>query len=486
MEKSQRQQTIVLIALLAIFAVMYGLLAFVNHINFRTYGLDLGLYNKALYDYAHLRCCDSSFFLWEPANLLHDHFDLYLMLLAPLSLILGQWTLLVVQIAAVLAGGLGVYKLIRLYTDNDTLPLLAIVCLMGFFGVWHALGFDYHSNVVAAMLLPWFLFFLKKRRFGWASFFLLLICIGKETLPIWMFFVCVALIWDYRKEGRSLCWIVGWMLFCVIYLLTVTLWLMPMMGEGSSRGFWRYDYMGANFAEMAGWIVSHPMEALQNLFVNFRGEAGDYGVKAEFYICLLASGLCIAIFKPNYLVMVIPILGQKMLAADTGFWGITNQYNVEFAPIVVIASFIVLSRLSKPHCKVALSTLMVAMTLTTTIYTTIHPRSAIRKENVRLFDVKHFHQPNFSKETAYRMLGEIPNDASVCATTFFTPHLAMRDSVYIFPMGLGYGAEYYMLKEHDWCYYEGEEEEIARLIADTAQYEILDTDGTLYLIHRKK
>ena len=39
--------------LMGVFALVYGLIAFVNHYCFRTFGLDLGVYTNALYDYAH-------------------------------------------------------------------------------------------------------------------------------------------------------------------------------------------------------------------------------------------------------------------------------------------------------------------------------------------------------------------------------------------------------------------------------------------------
>lgn len=128
----------------------------------------------------------------EPALALSDHFDLYLMLLSPLVYVFGTYTLLIVQIAAVLLGGWGVYKLIGLYTDDDGMPLLAMAAFLFSFGVIHPFAFDYHSNVLTAMMLPWMLYFLKQKRYALASLFVVLFVIGKENMSLWLFSLSLA------------------------------------------------------------------------------------------------------------------------------------------------------------------------------------------------------------------------------------------------------------------------------------------------------
>src|SRR5919112_4805384 len=98
------------ILILILFGIIYGLISLVNHYNFRTYALDLGLVNHAIYDYAHFRVNYSTLLLdAAPMNFLGSHFALLPILFSPLYWILGSYTLLVVQIAAVLFGGVGVY-----------------------------------------------------------------------------------------------------------------------------------------------------------------------------------------------------------------------------------------------------------------------------------------------------------------------------------------------------------------------------------------
>src|ERR1700739_5017772 len=93
------------------FLTIYSLICFVNHNNFRTYALDLGLYTRTLYDYAHFSFSYSEVFKEIPENMLSDHFDLLLMIFSPLYWVFGNITLLVIQIVAIHTGAYGVYKL---------------------------------------------------------------------------------------------------------------------------------------------------------------------------------------------------------------------------------------------------------------------------------------------------------------------------------------------------------------------------------------
>lgn len=491
-----QHRKIFFVSILIIFGILFGLLSIGNHLLFKTYGLDLGVYTHAAYNYAHLRLADCSFFIWESRPLLSDHFDLYLILFAPFTYLFGQYTLLILQIIFVLLGALGLYKLTQLYTSSTLLTLIAPLLLLLSFGVWSAIGSDYHSNVPSAMLLPWLLYFIKREKLGLASLMVFAIIIAKETQALWVFFVLLALLWDYRKEVRTRRWLLWNMLGTVVYTFIVMFIIMPSLHKGSSPGFWRYSWMGNNFTEMAIWLVTHPFQAFQNLFTDLITDSNRAILKKEFYICALCSGLFFTFFKPNYLLMIFPPLCLKMFAQDPeAFWGVNCHYNIEICVVICIASAIVLAQIpaieekfkiqnSKFSLSAIVPVLALIMTAGTLYYTKDKPNTWIWRDHVNLFDAKHWHQTDFDAERARHMLKQIPDDASVCATTMFTPHLATREKCHIFPISIG-SDEYYLLLQHHWCYYEGEEEIVAQLIADTTHYEIIDTDGSVFLLKRR-
>ena len=477
-----RQKNITLAAVITAAGVVYALISLVNHYLFKTYALDLGLYTHAMYDYAHFRIDDCSMFKAEPRSILSDHFDLYLLLLSPLVYVFGTYTLLIVQIAAALLGGWGIYKLIGLYTDDDGLPLLATVAFFFSFGVIHSFAFDCHSNVLTTMMLPWLLFFLKQKKYALTSLFVLLFVIGKENMSLWLFFIAIGLMWDYRKDKKALWHLTAYAVFAIAYFLVINMVVMPKLGS-SGGGFSRYAHLGNNYADIAKNLLSQPIETLKLLFINTTGKPHYDGIKEEFYLCALATGMVFTLLKPNYFLMLIPLIGQKMLSADRLFWGVSLQYSVEFMPVLIISAFLVIIKLKSKVWRLFLASALLLSTILTTFYTIGVPRSYIIVDQTCIYQKRHYEQPLFDAKFAKELIRQIPGDASVCAVTEFVPHLALRSEIYdFFSVGDKVSADYVLIQKDHFDYKIGH-----RLIfANRNDYEIVSTDGTLYLLKKKQ
>jgi len=150
-----------LIAILIFFALIFCSISIVNHYNFRTYAWDLGIRNNAIFDYAHFRWNEGLLTIFKFDNVLSDHFQLLPILFSPFYWIFGTYTMLILQIAAILFGGIGIYVYIRKYSGSRNTANLATVHFFSLWGIYSALGFDFHDNVVGAMFVPWFLYFIR-------------------------------------------------------------------------------------------------------------------------------------------------------------------------------------------------------------------------------------------------------------------------------------------------------------------------------------
>ena len=466
--------------IIGVAGVAYALISIVNHVLFRTYGLDLGLYTHALYDYSHLRFDDSTFFQETPRNLLSDHFDLYLVLFSPLVWIMGSYTLLVVQIVSILFGALGVYRFVDVCRKDSNVgnekgangfALLAMVSFLLFFGIWDALGFDYHSNVVAAMWVPWLFYWLRRERYGLYALAVVMVCIAKENMPLWLVCILLALMWDFRRNRRALLWLAGGILFGVGYLVVVAMVVMPSLNPEEIHFMGKFKYMGDSFGEVAAWIFSHPLETVRNLFVNFRDSHRGDGLKTEFYLCLLVSGGLFCLFKPNWLLMMVPLVAQKMLSEDIALWGVGSQYSVEFAPVIVCGVFAMATKVKKTWLRRTVVIAMPFLCGLVTWYTCTDAKAWVQRENVRIFYKDHYRQEQFDTDYVRKVLKQLPPEVSVCASSCFTPHLAKRDSVYLYPVGMCHNPEYIMLKSDD-------------VPEDTAGLTLIETNGEVYLFHR--
>lgn len=479
MSLSSRQKIITLASVFTLAGVLYCLISLVNHYLFKTYTLDLGLYTHAMYDYVHFRIDDCSMFKAVPHSILADHFDLYLILLSPLVYLFGSYTLLIVQIVAVLLGGWGIYKLIGLYTDDDWLPILAVAAFFFSFGIIQAIAFDFHSNVLAAMMLPWLLCFLKQRRFALASLFVVLFVIGKENMSLWLFFIVVGLIWDYRKDKKVLWHLLAYALFSITYFVIINMIVIPRLGGGGG-GFVRYAYLGDNYADIAKRLLQHPGEAFRLLFVNTSGLSRFDGVKPEFYYCTLASGMLLTLLKPNYLFMLIPLIAQKMLASDGNLWGVSFHYSVEFVPVLVVSSFLVLIKLKNKKCRLALSVALLLSTVLTTFYTVGVPKSAIMVDQLCVYQGRHYEQKEFDVRYARKLIAKIPEDATVSAATMFVPHLALRDHIQNYTSASRIDTDYVLITEQ----YVNYERMGKVLFTNRSEYETVASDGTIHLLRR--
>lgn len=475
-----RQKNITLAAVITAAGVVYALISLVNHYLFKTYALDLGLYTHAMYDYAHFRIDDCSMFLHKPQSILSAHFDLYLLLLSPLVYLFGTYTLLIVQIAGVLFGGWGTYKLISLYSDDDMIPILATVVFLCSFCIFHALSFDYHSNVISSMMVPWMLYHLKKRQYRLSALFAILVVIGKENMSLWLFFIALGLMWDYRKDKKALWYLTGCALFAAIYFIVVNMLILPRLG---ARGIMRYDYLGNSYLEIAKNLIMNPKETLRILFTNTSKFPHYDGVKAEFYICALLSGMALTLLKPNYFFMLIPLIAQKMLSTDKLFWGIGLQYSIEFVPILVISSFLVIIKLKKTIWQRVLAGALLISTVLTTFYTIGVPKGFIMVDQICMYQGRHYEQKHFDACYVRKLMKQIPNDASVCASTMFVPHLCLRPEIYDYETVASHvDAEFVLVTEKHY-----NSTSLGKpCMAERDDYELLETDGKVFLLKKKQ
>lgn len=464
--------------------VLFGIVSFTNHILFRTYALDLGLYTNALYDYAHFRFADTSLFLPENKNLLADHFDLYLMLFSPLSWIFKSYTLLVVQCVAVIAGGFGVYFLLNENEESRPFRIWGMTIFYMFFGTLAALAYDYHSNVISAMALPFFFLMVNRKSWGKSFALLVFMCIGKENVSLFLFFVTLGLFWKYFKSKESRKYLLLFAGFSVLYFLFMVKWVMPAIaGEKDFVHFGKYPVLGGDMTAAIKFIILHPLEFIRLLFVNHMPENDIYNnEKVFFYLVLFVSGGWALFVRPWYFVMIIPIVIQKELTNQPTTWGCSYQYSIEFAPVVLIALLEVVSRWKWNVNRIG--ALLLFLTVSSTVYAFVERSKSWEKARFIFWQKPHF-TPLYDLTGVKVLMDKIPADASVTANSAYVGQLAYRDRCYAFP--LVKDAEYMLISSTESTYpisVEQTNQFIEALKVDET-WSLLEQRGHVYLFHRK-
>lgn len=431
------------------FTIIYCLISLVNHYNFRTYALDLGAYTNALWDYAHLKWNDSAVFLDAEKNLLADHFDIYLILFSPFVYLFGTYTLLIIQILFVVAGGIGVYRFFNLKDNTRQYAVAASLYYYLFFGLLSAISFDYHSNAVAVALLPWLFVFLRRKQVMRASIMLLFLLVAKENVSLWIAFVCLALFIEYRKDRSLRRFLLAGFGISICYFILITFVVMPAIAGQAAYPHFNYSVLGNGPAEAIIFLLTNPIESVQAFFTNHTADpVGDF-VKLEFILLLIVSGLYILLRKPAYLLMLLPIFFQKFFHDNVSMWGFSDQYAVEFAPVMAIGIFSSIAVMKSTLLKKTLLFLSLAGCLTASIRIMDNTVFFTDKSRIRIYKEAHYRR-DYDVRKVYNALEMIPADAIVSAQSPFVPHLALRDRIYQFPIIKD--AAYIVLSTHELPY----------------------------------
>ncbi len=408
-----------------IFAAIYSLTSIYPHINFRSSALDLGMFNHALYSFAHFK---NNIFTLSLSGVevpfLGDHFSPITILYAPFYYIFGEYTLLIIQILSILAGGIGIYKYSLLKGLNQWVSLLVMIHFFTIFGIYSALSFDFHNNVIAAMLVPWFLYFFDKGLLKQVLVFYFLIIFSKENMALWMTFILLALL--LRKEERTISIskrTIGLLILsAAIYFIVVVEFVMPAISKGMGVDqLGRYSHIGDSISEIAVKLWRRPDKYFVMLVENTLGLPEGTGLKGELLFLVLVSGGFAFFRKPHFLVMLIPIYAQKMLSHDTIMWGFDHQYSIEFVPVISLAVISLIAAYKETKWSWIIMLLL--------IYSSVH----FNQRNLRFLKKKHY-VTDINVHEVNKLLKVIPDDTVVSANSRLAPHLAFRDKIYLYPV----------------------------------------------------
>ena len=438
------------IIVVIIYLIIYSSISLVNHYNFRTFAWDLGINNNAIYDYAHFRWNDCMILQPQFKNVLADHFTLLPILVSPLYWFFGSYTMLLFQITAILFGGVGIYKYFLHKTSDSSLSLIAMIHFYSVWGIFSALGFDYHDNVIGSMLVPWLFYSFEKEKWKTAAIYFLLICISKENMALWAVSIVMTIYLLNYKSTRVRKISVLFGLFALVYFLFVVKVIIPSIAnEGREYLHFNYKAIGNNFSEAIQTLILRPQYAFSLLFENTTGWNEANFIKSELHFFVLLSGGYAILYKPQYLLMLLPIYAQKLFNDDIGKWGLNYQYSIELVPILTLALYTFLYEINKRH-KIYYLLLPCLITIVATASSMDHRISKwYQPEQVRFYDKKHY-QTEYNVAEINERLKVIPKNAAVSASNCLVPHLAFRDYIYQFPVTNN--AEYIVLLKSENTY----------------------------------
>ncbi|MCF8461928.1 MAG: DUF2079 domain-containing protein [Flavobacteriales bacterium] len=413
----------------AVYGTVFCLISLVNHYNFRSYGLDLGIYTHGIYSYSHLQWHIFTLGLEGlEFNHLGNHFSPIVALLSPFYFLFGSYTLLILQIAAILFGGWGVYLFAKKRLKGWQ-PELILILFFSMWGIYSALAYDWHANVMAAMFAPWFILFYERGDTKKAILMFALVLICKENMAVWMAAIISGLIVrDFFLKPKELNWKLGASLLgtSVIYFGIVQMLIMPALNTaGVSDHLGNYSHLGEGPAGVIKTMLTKPRHIFYLLFESLQADELTSMLKSQLHFMVLVSGGLALIYRPHYIIMLAPIYAQKLLSSNPAHWGVYSQYSIEFAPIICLAYVEWLQNLSFEKWK----TPLLIGTIATATFFNWHPT----RPNTGFYQSEHY-QSGLETDAIYEALSLIPDDAIVSASNVIVPHVAGRKKIYLYPV----------------------------------------------------
>lgn len=220
---------------------------------------------------------------------------------------------------------------------------------------------------------------------------------------------------------------------CGAAFIAIVSLIMPAFSNTGDYPHFQYSFLGSNYKEAFLHLVSHPLESLKALFVNHNNSpSGDF-VKLELHLLLVFSGLPFLLLRPAYLLMLIPVYFQKLFHDNYYMWGIADQYSIEFAPVMAIGIFEVISGIRRKRLAGFFSVLVLVLTLASTFRVMDNTVIHTDKVNIRFYQKQHYTR-GYDVAAVHKVLSGLPLDAIISAQSPFLPHLALRDRIYQFPV----------------------------------------------------
>jgi uncharacterized membrane protein len=330
----RRYRHLITLAVLATLAAGgYSACEFLQYYTFRAGTYDLVIFDQAIRSYSHFHLPVSLVAgvhrgFGTDFSILGDHFSPILALLAPLYWIhSGPQTLLVAQAVLFAAAIPPLWVLTRRELGNTWGAYCVAIGYAVSWPVAQAVSFDFHE-VAFAPLLTAVLFerFSAYRRGGARWWHVALPAVGllgvKEDMGLLvagfgLAVLVLSLRWarGQRRQVRLLG--AGFVVVGLAMALVTTDVVLPAFGSVPTY-YWRYGQFGADAPAAAWQMLTHPLVT---------GEAFvTPGSKVHTMVCLFAIAAFAALLSP-YLLVIAPLLAERMLSDAPNWWGLFFHYN---------------------------------------------------------------------------------------------------------------------------------------------------------------
>jgi uncharacterized membrane protein len=384
---------------LIILSTLYSLLAVLRHVHFQSGGFDLGIYDQAVWQYAHFLFPYNTI---KERFILGDHFTLTLPLIAPLYWIWDNVnSLLIFQSVWVCFSAVAVYLVARIRKFSPFVCLSIAFLYSLFYGIQFAVYSDFHPIVLGIGFLAWLIYFLESKKGKLFFITLILALLTQEDMGFAL--AGLGFIYFFKKEYRKLA-----ILFIILGIFS-SLSEIKIIGLLSPAGF-----------EYIPHISQNPFQIVKELF--------DDPQKVQTWIYSLGWFSFLPIFSLGSIAAVTSNLAQFFVtgSAFSRMWSPFMHHRAILAIFLLLGTLDTLGFIKKLDKKYLNLNLIVCLLIV----------SALSQQFIFHFPLNKLTKLSYWKEESWmkdneNLFKEIPKNASLAASQNLVPHLSHRKEIYI-------------------------------------------------------
>jgi uncharacterized membrane protein len=425
---SARSFNIALNILIGLMLLAYFLIPIMNHLNYREAGLDMGIYDQALWKYAHFRGFSNSIDgFWGLKNILGDHFEIILMIISPIYWLKSSViTLHIFNGLVIMLGCYFLYLLGKLKLNgNKILSKLIVLIFLVYAGLQMAfMEGQFHPLSYVPILIILIVYFIEIKKW-WAFWLSLLLMLAiKESMGLYAFFIGVYLIFTDRKYWKIALLAAG--LGVAHYILTVK---EVAILYGKPYRYFNYWRLGTTNGGVIKTLIINPIYALY-VFLTPIGKIATLSLTLGSFGLLVFS---------SPLIIGIPMFAERFLSSDEQIWRFYMHYNAPLAGVLICALvFFIYQNYFVEH-KTGIGKFVSNKISAFSLIIFVLIASLLININYRS-DIIHFlyqYKSNFTVDQDSKDLNEIskivPKDASVAMQNALVTHFTDRDYAYELP-----------------------------------------------------
>ncbi len=346
-------------------------------------------------------------------------------LLAPIYYLFPSGNTLLAAQAVLAMGGVVPLFLIAKKHDYKGFPLV-FVCLIYVFcaGILSPCYYDFHENAFLPTLLMWLLYAADQRKYVLFYVMSIITCIVKEDAPLYVICISLYLFFDEKRLKR-----INGIIMTVIsgaYFMFINNWL-AKNGDGEMMASSRFGNLTINSEDGFVGIIKNVLVDPAYFFSQFLTRRNDADTPEQMLIFLLQIVLPLLFLpfitkKIHRFLLIIPFVIMNLVVGSGYGYASSIGYQYIFGPSCLLIYMLLINCDDfEPDKRNTFVTCSAVASLIMTV--------SLLSGNIRYYE--NYSERKESFQEIQECLDSIPDDVSVASNTWYLPHIANRDELFI-------------------------------------------------------